>query len=80
MNELYWAMGLILFLAGLATGWQHKRDVVARLSADKDRLLEQLVAGEELYISRGIKIIQLEAKLMDIECAGCEKSLLECVC
>jgi len=33
---------------------------VAQLEADKDRLLEQLVAGEELYISRGIEIAQLE--------------------
>ncbi len=38
MNELYWVMGLILFLAGLATGWQYQRDVVARLKADNERL------------------------------------------
>ena len=38
MNELYWVMGLILFLAGLATGCQYKRDVVARLKADNERL------------------------------------------
>ena len=42
-------------------------DLLARekeeLEAGKDRLLEQLVAGEELYISRGIEIAQLEADL-----------------
>ncbi len=49
---MYWTMGLILFLAGLATGWQYKRDVVARL----------------------------QAKLMAMECAECEKTMLECEC
>lgn len=38
-------------------------DEVAQLEEDKERLLEQLVAGEELYISRGIEIVQLEAEL-----------------
>lgn len=37
-------------------------DEVAQLEEDKERLLEQLVAGEELYISRGIEIAQLEAE------------------
>ena len=35
----------------------------AQLEADKDRLLGQLVAGEELYISRGMEIAKLEADL-----------------
>jgi len=35
---------------------------IAQLEVDKDRLLEQLVAGEELYISRGIELAQLEAE------------------
>ena len=34
----------------------------SQLEADKERLLEQLVAGEELYISRGIELVQLEAE------------------
>ncbi len=32
------------------------------LEEQKDDLLNKLVAGEELYISRGIEIIQLEKK------------------
>jgi hypothetical protein len=53
---------------------------IRELEVDKDRLLEQLVAGEELYISRGIEIVQLEAKLRAVECAECEKTLLDCEC
>ena len=40
------------------------------LEEDKDRLLEQLVAGEELYISRGIEIVQLEAKVEAFDSLG----------
>ena len=53
---------------------------VALLEVDKDRLLEQLVDGEELYISRGIKLALLEAKLAAIECGDCHKTMLECAC
>ena len=35
---------------------------VAQLEEQKDDLLNKLVASEELYISRDIKIVQLEVK------------------
>ncbi len=37
-------------------------DDICELEKQKDDLLNKLVAGEELYISRGIEIIQLEKK------------------
>ena len=38
------------------------RDEVEQLEEQKDDLLNKLVAGEELYISRGMEIVQLEKK------------------
>ena len=49
---------------------------VAQLEADKDRLLEQLVAGEELYISRGIEIAQLEEENEELRNAGQESATM----
>ena len=37
-------------------------DEVEQLEEQKDDLLNKLVAGEELYISRGMEIVQLEKK------------------
>jgi len=35
---LFWIFSLLMFAAGVATGCQHKRDVVAKLSEDNERL------------------------------------------
>ena len=53
---------------------------IDELEAGKDRLLEQLVAGEELYISRGIEIALLESKLESMTCAECGLNMMECKC
>jgi len=70
--------------------WLDYANKVAQLEAE---LLEQLVAGEKLYISRGalsellshLVDVELERdkladKLRNIECAECGLTMLECKC
>ena len=58
-----------------------KEDMTAELSAEFDIGLDvaRQIAGWIIdnYVN---ELAQLEAKLMDIECSECEKTLLECEC
>ena len=46
----------------LKTGVEILEGALVQLEEQKDDLLNKLVAGEELYISRGMEIVQLEKK------------------